>query len=134
MRLPCLKGIAGNDVLTGSEQRDILIGGEGNDQLFGQGGVDKLYGEGGNDFLDGGKGLDFLYGGSGADAFVWRSGDGTDRIMDFNSTEGDLFVIDKISFGSLTFNGNQILLGSEILAIAIDADRQPITNLADSPQ
>jgi len=45
--------------------------------------------------------------------------------MDFNPTQNDLWVLDQISFGSLNFNGHQILLGLERLAIAIDASPQP---------
>ena len=124
----------GHDTVFGSEQRDILLGDNGDDKLFGLGGVDQLFGGEGNDTLDGGRDLDLLYGGTGADNFILRSGDGTDRIMDFNATEGDLFVLDQISFGSLTFNHNQIMLNSEILAIAIDANRQPVTDFANNPQ
>ena len=63
-----------------------------------------------------------MIGGTGADGFVLRQNDGTDRILDFNTSEGDLFALDQISFGQLTFNSNQILLESEILAIVNDAN------------
>jgi Ca2+-binding RTX toxin-like protein len=129
-----LEGLGGIDVLVGSPQRDVLLGGDDNDQLFGYGGVDQLFGQAGNDILDGGKGLDLLYGGTGADNFVLRAGDGADRVMDFNATEGDLFVLDKLSFGELSFKNNQILLGSDILATVTNATGQPVTDFANHPQ
>jgi uncharacterized repeat protein (TIGR02059 family) len=129
-----LEGLGGIDVLVGSPQRDVLLGGADNDQLFGYGEVDQLFGQAGNDILDGGKGLDLLYGGTGADNFVLRAGDGADRVMDFNATEGDLFVLDNLSFGELSFNNNQILLGSDILATVTNATNQPVTDFANHPQ
>jgi Ca2+-binding RTX toxin-like protein len=129
-----LEGLRGMDVLIGSPQRDLLLGGEGNDQLFGGAGVDQLFGEAGDDLLDGGTALDFLYGGAGADSFVLRAGEGPDRVMDFNAGAGDIFLLDNLAFGELSFNSNQILLGTNILAIALDANGQPVTNFASNPQ
>jgi Ca2+-binding RTX toxin-like protein len=122
------------DVLIGSPQRDLLLGGDGNDRLFGSAGVDQLYGGAGDDLLDGGSGLDFLYGGTGADNFVLRAGDGGDRVMDFNAAEGDLFLLDNLTFGALSFAGNQIFLGTERLATVSDQLGNPVTTLADNPQ
>jgi len=129
-----LEGLDGMDVLIGSDQRDILLGRDGNDQLFGNGGTDFLYGGAGDDILDGGPGMDFLYGGPGADSFVLRAGDGPDRVMDFNAAEGDLFLLDQISFGALSFAGNTISLGAELLATVTDHIGNPVTDLADNPQ
>ncbi|MDT3676517.1 SwmB domain-containing protein [Microcystis wesenbergii] len=129
-----LEGLGGIDVLVGSPQRDVLLGGADNDQLFGYGEVDQLFGQAGNDILDGGKGLDLLYGGTGADNFVLRAGDGSDQVMDFNATEGDLFVLENLSFGALSFNNNQILSGTDVLASVTNAAGQPVTDFANHPQ
>ncbi|MFN5514386.1 MAG: hypothetical protein ACK5CA_06480 [Cyanobacteriota bacterium] len=84
--------------------------------------------------LDGGPGLDFLYSGAGADNFVLRAGDVPDCVIDFNAAEGDLFLLDSLVFGALSFEGNQICLGAELLAIVADYTGNPVINLADNPQ
>jgi Ca2+-binding RTX toxin-like protein len=122
------------DVLIGSFQRDLLLGGEGNDQLFGGAGVDQLFGDAGDDLLDGGKALDFLYGGAGADNFILRAGDGPDRVMDFNPGAGDLFLLDNLTLGALSFDGNKISLGAELLATVTDSSGTPVTDFATNPQ
>ncbi|MFM7717013.1 MAG: putative Ig domain-containing protein, partial [Microcystis sp.] len=129
-----LKGGAGDDLLIGSNQRDILKGGIGNDSLYGEGDTDKLYGEEGDDLLDGGLGSDFLYGGAGADSFVLKSGNGSDRILDFNSAQGDKLALSGINFGQLSFNSNQILLGNEVLAYVTDNLGNPVTGLNTHPE
>jgi serralysin len=87
-----LFGGKGNDRLFGGGDNDILSGQAGNDTLAGDGGNDTLSGSGGRDSLDGGSGADELAGGAGADtlvggadadSFVFRPGDGADRILDF---------------------------------------------------
>ena len=78
-----LMGLKGGDILIGSDAADTLIGGKGRDYLFGDGGRDKLKGDQGRDTLDGGRGKDTLIGGAGKDVFVFETGDGSDRIRDF---------------------------------------------------
>jgi Ca2+-binding RTX toxin-like protein len=129
-----VSGLAGMDVLIGSPQRDVLNGGSGNDRLYGKAGVDQLYGEAGDDILDGGFAMDFLYGGAGADSFVIRAGDGSDRVMDFNATDGDLFLLDNLTFGGLSFQSNKVFLGSELLATVADNMGKPLTTLSSNPQ
>jgi len=129
-----LESGAGDDLLIGSNQRDILNGGIGNDSLYGEGDTDKLYGEEGDDLLDGGLGSDFLYGGAGADSFVLRSGNDSDRILDFNSAQGDKLALSGINFGQLSFNSNQILLGTEVLAYVTDNLGNSLTGLNNHPE
>lgn len=60
--------------------------GKGNDSanvITGNTGSNVLYGYDGVDVLNGGKGDDFLYGGFKADTFVFSSGSGHDKAMDF---------------------------------------------------
>ncbi|MDT4823459.1 Bacterial Ig domain protein [compost metagenome] len=81
-----LMGGAGNDLLYSLSGDDILDGGLGDDQLFAGSG---------NDVLSGGKGNDTLYGGAGRDEFLFSSGDGSDRIADYQaSLFGDRISLD----------------------------------------
>lgn len=88
-----LSGGNGSDFLKGGTRRDMVIGGDGDDILAGNlhddtlrggDGSDRLKAGGGDDDLDGGQGDDILKGGAGADRFVFRRGDGNDRILDFD--------------------------------------------------
>jgi RHS repeat-associated protein len=129
-----LQGGGGNDLLIGSHQRDVLQGGLDNDRLYGGGDIDRLFGEEGDDLLDGGAGSDFLYGGLGADYFVLATGNGSDRIMDFNPAEGDRLALSGLNFGQLSFNSNQIILGSEVLAYVTGSLGNPVTGLNTRPE
>ncbi|MCV0426531.1 MAG: hypothetical protein K5905_13765, partial [Roseibium sp.] len=96
-------GGAGDDVLHAAAGNDIGNGGSGNDTLYGEEGNDQLVGGSGHDVLDGGQdqdtlmgglGNDILTGGSGADTFVFRQGEGDDRVTDFTDGE-DLIRIES---------------------------------------
>jgi Ca2+-binding RTX toxin-like protein len=137
-----LLGANGNDILSGFGGTDALYGGNGDDKLYGGAGIDYLYGDSGNDTLDGGtegdflfggKGNDILTGGTGADKFVFAPQGGSDRILDFNATEGDqLFFadffstpIDAATFLSkyVTDTGNDLLIslpgGTSIVLVGV---------------
>jgi Ca2+-binding RTX toxin-like protein len=111
-----MAGAEGDDVLNGNGGNDSLYGGTGNDRVYGGSGDDTITGDDGHDLLDGGTGRDTIYagngndivtggigdgdalfGGAGDDIFVFRSGDGEDRIEDFQTNEGD--VIDLRDLG-----------------------------------
>ncbi|WP_445636278.1 Dystroglycan-type cadherin-like domain-containing protein [Nostoc sp. DSM 114161] len=126
-------GGAGNDSLNGDNGNDILYGdglmdgGAGNDTLNGGNGDDTLYGGGGTDYLSGGNGSDLLYGGAGSDIltggngndiFAFASGEGTDTITDFSKGSDLIGLYGGLSFGQLSFSGNNIKVTStnEILA------------------
>ena len=80
-----IKGLGGNDTLTGGSAGDRLEGGAGNDTLNGGAGADTLTGGDGKDVLNGGAGVDILIGGDGNDFFVLGvPGDGVDIVIDFN--------------------------------------------------
>jgi Ca2+-binding RTX toxin-like protein len=105
-----LRGYAGNDSLRGGAHNDKVWGGDGDDLIYGDGGHDLLYGDGGddrifggraNDTLDGGAGNDRLSGNAGADMFIFATGYGTDRVLDFNVAEGD-----RIQLSSGLWSGN----------------------------
>ncbi|GGH54144.1 hypothetical protein GVY41_10075 [Frigidibacter albus] len=76
-------GWTGDDIIKGGAGDDVFYGEDGNDRLEGGGGNDQLYGGAGEDWIIGGTGNDFLVGGTGSDTFVFRPGDGADRIADF---------------------------------------------------
>ena len=78
-----LHGKGGDDRLFGHTERDRLHGGAGDDRLKGMEGRDVLSGGKGDDTLFGMSGNDRLTGGRGEDLFVFRQGEGTDRITDF---------------------------------------------------
>ena len=73
-----IKGIDGNDTLTGTGNVDVMKGFGGNDTMYGQAGNDTLFGGAGNDRLYGGRGDDTLRGGRGNDALF--GGAGNDRL------------------------------------------------------
>ncbi len=78
-----IDGGRGSDTIHGNTGNDILKGGGGNDGINGNKGNDSLFGNFGNDTLWGGPGNDLLHGGGGYDTFVYKKGDATDRIKDF---------------------------------------------------
>ena len=108
-----LNGGGGADTLSGGTGNDILLGDAGNDSLNGGDGADKLYGGAGKDTLWGGAGNDSLYGGAGNDTFIYKPGEGTDKIFDYasgdvltilksNGSSGGTFTKSKFSGGELT--------------------------------
>jgi phospholipase/lecithinase/hemolysin len=104
-----LVGDAGQDVIQGGQGKDYLLGGEGDDHLWGNSeddildggmGHDTLWGDDGNDILNGNVDSDKLTGGRGKDQFVYRLGNGKDRITDFLQGED---YINLVSFGFTSF-------------------------------
>lgn len=93
-----ISGGGGNDTLIGGADQDRLNGGAGNDQLAGGAGNDTLTGGDGTDSLTGGAGRDVLTGGLGADIFTFAGVEGTDRIADFSTAQGDR--IDLTAYGT----------------------------------
>ena len=95
-------GTSASETMTGSRFADDLDGRGGNDTLNGLAGDDRLYGGAGNDRLDGGSGTDHLWGGAGADHFVFKVGNGTDWVEDFqlNGPAQDVIKVSKAMFAS----------------------------------
>ena len=116
-------GLAGNDLIIGSEFADVLIGWGGDDTIRGMGGNDSLAGGSGADTLVGGAGNDTLDGGDGTDTasfsgaqagyrfafdgslFVVSGTDGTDRLSN----------IEALSFGSGNAVSISSLIGSGVI-------------------
>jgi hypothetical protein len=131
-----LTGTAGNDLLNGANGNDSLIGNAGNDTLIGGNGTDFLVGSAGNDLLNGdngsdtlrgGLGSDTLTGGNGEDIFVFASGEGIDTINDFKLGTDKIGLTGGLTFGNLSFSGNQILMGSDVLAVLTGVNTNTLT-------
>lgn len=102
-------GSLGDDLLLGNDGDDVLEGKQGRDVMYGGAGSDLLSAGVDDDILTGGAGDDTLYGGAfddwsnlwytgnGNDTYVYNTGDGTDTIIDYDNTLGN---IDTIKFGS----------------------------------
>ena len=56
-----------------------------------------------------------MEGGDGNDTFVLKSGAGTDTIIDFQ-VGSDSLVIESVQSGELSFDGQTVMAGEEILA------------------
>lgn len=65
-------------------ENNVAIGGVGNDYLAGGAGRDILIAGAGNDVLVAGTGGDTLLGGLGADTYVFKTGDGSDTVVDYD--------------------------------------------------
>ena len=123
-----LKGGNGKDTLIGNAGNDTLIGGNGSDLLFGNAGDDLLNGGNRTDTLEGGLGNDTLTGGNGGDVFVFASGDGTDTITDFSLDQDDkIGLAGGLPFEDLSFSGNNIIFGTEVLAVLTGVDTTTLT-------
>jgi Ca2+-binding RTX toxin-like protein len=122
-----LNGRNGNDSLIGNAGNDILIGGNGTDFLVGSAGDDLLNGDSDNDTLRGGLGTDILTGGNGQDIFVFASGEGIDTITDFKLGTDQIGLTEGLTFGNLSFSGNQILIGSDVLAVLTGVNTNTLT-------
>jgi len=122
-----LNGRRGNDSLIGNAGNDILIGGNGKDFLVGSAGDDLLNGDNGTDTLRGGLGNDILTGGNRQDIFVFASGEGIDTITDFQLGTDQIGLTEGLTFGNLSFSGNEILMGSEVLAVLTGVNTNTLT-------
>ena len=124
-----LLGGGGFDTLEGNSGRDTLLGDSGNDTIIGGSGDDSLIGGNNNDYLDGGAGNDILNGSSGDDLFILRTDAGSDIIMDFTFDSDRFGLADGLEFDSLSFSGNDILSGGEILASLNGIDTKQLTEV-----
>jgi hypothetical protein len=131
-----LTGTEGNDSLIGRRGNDSLIGNAGNDTLIGGNGKDFLVGNAGDDLLDGGNGSDTLRGGLGndiltggnrQDIFVFADGEGIDTINDFELGTDKIGLTEGLTFGNLSFAGNEILIGSDVLAVLTGVNTNTLT-------
>lgn len=88
-----------NDLVDGNGGNDFISLGRGNDVGVGGAGNDIIVGGRGEDILTGGLGNDKLYGGQDADIFVFKTGDGHDKVIGFEDGV-DLIDLSGTSFES----------------------------------
>ncbi|MDF1734693.1 MAG: calcium-binding protein, partial [Minwuia sp.] len=113
-------GDGGNDAINASDFADTISGEGGNDTLNGRddadlaqgaAGDDNLAGESGDDTLDGGTGNDTLTGGQGDDTYIYRRGDGIDRLDDTSGSDTVQFAAGiSVSDVELVQSGSDLLL------------------------
>ena len=114
--------------------RDVLFGNGGKDALSGDGGRDQLNGGGGRDTIDGGRGADQLTGGGGRDFFVFATGSGRDRVLDYQDGR-DKFMIEAgaAGFSELTIvdlGEDALIQFSDVRVVVEDTDHLQL-NAAD---
>ena len=107
-----IKGGLGKDVVYGGQDVDQIYGNEAEDRLYGNKGDDLIYGGKSNDWLHGGQGDDVMYGNLGADVFNLSVG--SDRVMDFDESEGDLISIRPGIGYVIKALGSDLLIESDI--------------------
>lgn len=81
-----LQGLSSDEHIQGAAGNDTLLGMQGNDTLEGGSGDDSVVGGDGDDVLAGGSGSDTLNGGEGVDIYRISRGDGSDVIINNDSS------------------------------------------------
>jgi trimeric autotransporter adhesin len=114
---------------TGNSLANLINGNSGNNDLRGGTEDDTLVGGAGNDILNGQAGNDRLTGGVGADQFSYRTANifssadfGSDRIVDFKSSEADKILLGKTTFGLTSIVGNGFSVATEFASVTNDND------------
>jgi hypothetical protein len=105
----------GDDLIFGNEGNDTLLGDDGNDRLFGGQDDDILNGGADNDWIAGDRGADTLTGGDGADTFIFRTGDGFDRLTDFTPGQDKLIVVEIVENTGYTADGGAAAIGETLI-------------------
>ncbi|WP_170482415.1 S8 family serine peptidase, partial [Ruegeria arenilitoris] len=106
-----------------------VVAGDGADYIIGNDVANELHGMRGNDTLDGGLGDDLLVGGAGTDTFVFAEGSGTDTVLDYCVSGGELDMLYFVGFDPASVNftddgsGNAVAdLGGGDMLILSDVD------------
>lgn len=81
LNIELIDGLAGDDIIYGSQKDDVIRGGAGNDQLFGNGGSDTF-------LFEGDQGVNVVAGGDGNDRILGSEGDDWIRFKLFNAQAG----------------------------------------------
>jgi serralysin len=116
-------GEAGNDTVYGNIGVDTVEGGAGADILRGGQDGDLIHGGDGADWISGDRGDDTIYGGAGADHFSAFEASAVDRIMDFNSAEGDRVRFEVPTPHSVVFSGSDTIIqlngGGQVVLVGV---------------
>lgn len=129
-----IRGRGGDDTLSGEGGNDTIVGdnggsGTGNDDISGGDGRDTILGEDGDDNIAGDGGNDLLNGGGGDDDFVFESGDGFDRIEEFNDDGDDTIIFidtrfDEFSELRFTQRGNDLEVNAGGVRVLLEDENQ----------
>lgn len=118
-----LVGDDGDDVVYGNLANDTCVGDSGRDWVRGGQGDDSLSGGEDNDFMSGDRGNDTIYGGQGADRFNTFADAGIDRVMDFDSTQGDRVQFEGATTYTLRFQGGDTVIdmtgGGQMILVGV---------------
>lgn len=124
----------GNDVVLVGKGNDSADGGLGNDVVIGALGNDTVLGGAGDDIIWGGVGSDTLTGGLGADGFLFKAGDGSASITDFNAAEDQILFMGPVSglanLNIVRFGDNVRITFSDVSVLLLNTLRSEVT-LAD---
>ena len=129
-----LRGGAGRDKINGGAGEDFVAGNGGADQLRGGGGRDDLEGGGGADRLNGGRGADELTGGGGRDVFQFKTGDGFDRITDFQQGRDLIEILrgaDDLDDLNISQSGDDVLIAFANVRVLVEDQDEGAFNAAD---
>ncbi len=141
-----LSGGSGNDLLIGGNDSDILLGGKGSDRLLGGEFTASNSSPFPPESTPANQQIDLLAGGQDADTFVLSTFGPADEpiqpyigasfaiIADFHPSEGDkIELLGSSANNDYSFNptlgGTQILLGQDLIAIAVNAEIDPMTDV-----
>jgi Ca2+-binding RTX toxin-like protein len=107
----------------GTDMSDVLTADAAGGSLSGYLGDGSLYGSDAIDVLDGGSGNDRLEGGLGSDLYLYRNGDGADRIFESDARAGEMDIIQLDE--SLLPDETEVLRSGEDLILRFgSADQQ----------
>ncbi len=99
--------------------QDVLTGTDGNDQIVGS---DE------DSTINGLEGDDLLFGKGGVDTFVLGVDQGKDFIADFTDGQDVIGLSNGLTFDDLTFSGQTINVGNQILAVLTGVDTTTLTS------
>jgi hypothetical protein len=139
-----IKGNDSNNTLTGTSSDEVISGVGGNDTIDGGSGNDVIFGGDGDDVITGGRGDDIIIGGAGndtltagmnstTDMFVYRDGDGSDTITDFDPAEPDVLAFNMVEITSYQDLIDRVSMdGSDTLITYDNGDTTRLINVNSS--
>lgn len=100
----------GKNIVVTQDGNDTVYAGSGRDFISTGGGDDLIYASEGDNLIHGGTGNNTIYSGSGRDLFILNTGDGFDRIKNFEVGKDKLGLVEGLQIDQLTIS--QVYSGS----------------------
>ena len=101
-----------------------IVGTDGNDVINGSNSI--------NDVINGGRGDDVINGGGGDDTYVWRMGDGNDRIIDPVWAGGsDRVIFEDVNFDDVVLTRPYDDINDVIVTVIATGETVTLVNLTD---